>query len=180
MHAEGDGSGLLDARDALEAVGQLDRAAEAAALAAHAAWRAGRGADADEILTRAVASLEGSLPAPGFAAVLAEKGRLDAFAGRLDEAERTSTHALELATRLELEELKANVLSTRGVIRMIEGDFRQSRVHLEEAANLAASSSERVRALTNLAVLWDSDGYRAKRTATAASQTTPPAEWATR
>ena len=78
----------------------------------------------------------------------------------MDEAERTSAHALELANRLELEELKANVLNTIGVISMMQGNLRQARVHpIEEAANLAASSSERVRALTNLAVLWDSDGF---------------------
>ncbi len=159
LHAEGDGAGLLDARDALEAVGRLDDAAEAAALAAHAAWRSGRGAEADEILTRAAASLEGSTPAPGLAAVLAEKARVDAFAGRMDDAKRASTHALELANLLELEELKANVLNTLGVISMMQGDLRQARVSIEEAASLAASSSERVRALTNLAVLWDSDGY---------------------
>jgi class 3 adenylate cyclase len=159
LHAESDRSGLLEARDALEAVGQLDAAAEAAALAAHAAWRAGRGAEADEILTRAVASLEGRDPSPGMAAVLAEKARLDVFAGRLDGAERTSTEALELADRLELEELQASVLNTRGVLHMVQGDIRQARVHIEEALNRTTSSSERVRALTNLAVLWDSDGY---------------------
>jgi tetratricopeptide (TPR) repeat protein len=51
------------------------------------------------------------------------------------------------------------VLNTLGVISMMQGDLRQARVSIEEAATLAASSSERVRALTNLAVLWDSDGY---------------------
>jgi class 3 adenylate cyclase len=164
LHAEGDRSGLLDARDALEAVGQVDVAAEAAALAAHAAWRAGRGAEADEIVTRAVGSLEGLDPSPGMAAVLAEKARLDAFAGRMDDAERTSKHALELADILELEELQANVLGTLGVIGMLQGDLRQAKVHLEEALSRTTSSAERVRALTNIAVLWHSDGFAGEAT----------------
>jgi class 3 adenylate cyclase/tetratricopeptide (TPR) repeat protein len=164
LHAESDRSGLLEARDALEAVGQLDTAAEAAALAAHAAWRAGRGAEADEILTRAVASLDGRDPSPGMVAVLAEKSRLDAFAGRMDEAEQTSRHALELADSLELEELQANVLGTLGVIGMLRGDLRHGRLHLEEVLSRTTSSAERVRALTNLAVLWHSDGFEGEAT----------------
>jgi len=159
LHAESDRSGLLDARDALEAVSQFDTAAEAAALAAHAAWRAGRGGEADEILTRAVASLEGHDPSPGMAAVLAEKARIDVFADRMEDAVHSSAHALELARHLGLDELQANVLNTQGVLHIALGDLREARVHIEEALNRTTSSSERIRALTNLAVLWDSDGY---------------------
>jgi class 3 adenylate cyclase/tetratricopeptide (TPR) repeat protein len=164
FHAESDRSGLLEARDALEAVGRLDTAAEAAALAANAAWRAGLGAEAHEILTRAVVSLEGCDPSPGMAAVLAEKARLDAFAGRLDDADATSTHALGLAETLELEELQANVLGTLGVIALLRGDIRQSKAHFEEVLSRTTSSAERVRALTNLAVVWHSDGFSGEAT----------------
>ncbi|MEP6811740.1 MAG: AAA family ATPase [Actinomycetota bacterium] len=173
LHAEGDRAGLLEARDALEAVGHSDQAAAAAALAAHAAWRAGRSAEADEILAGAVASLEGSDPSPGMAAVLAEKARLDAFADRTDEAERTSTQALELAVELGLDELQANVLCTQGVIALLGGDLRSARGRLEAALERAVSSSERIRALTNLAVMWDIDGYplEAKRYGSLANDT---------
>jgi tetratricopeptide (TPR) repeat protein len=47
---------------------------------------------------------------------------------------------------------------------MLKGDLRQSRVHLEEVVSRTTSSSERVRALTNLAVLWDSDAYMGEAT----------------
>jgi predicted ATPase/class 3 adenylate cyclase len=164
LHAESDRSGLLEARDALEAVGELDVAAEAAALAAHAAWRAGRGAEAAETLSRAVASLDGRDPSPGMVAVLAEKGRLDAFASRVDEAEQTSKHALGLAERLELDELQANLLGTLGIIAMLRGDLRQARAYFEEVLGRTTSSAERVRALTNIAVLWHSDGFSGEAT----------------
>ena len=79
-------------------------------------------------------SLEGRDPAPGIVAVLAEKARLETFAGRLDEAEAYEQRTRSsLPQRLELEELQANVLGTLGVIAMHRGDVRQSRVHLEEA-----------------------------------------------
>ena len=159
FHAVGDRAGLLEARDALAAVGRSDAAAEAAGLAAHAAWRAGRGAEAEEILARAVRALEDSEPSVGMAAVLAEKARLDAFGGRLDEAVRTSSRALELTERLGLGELQANVLCTLGVIHMLGGELRSARGHFEQALERATTSSERIRVLTNLGVMWYSDGY---------------------
>jgi class 3 adenylate cyclase/tetratricopeptide (TPR) repeat protein len=159
FHAEGDPAGLLEARDALTAGGDVDEAAEAAALAAHGAWRAGRAGEAEEIVAGAVALLEGRGPSEGMAALLAEQARLDAFAGRLDDADRTCTRALELAERLELDELRASVLNTLGVIAMIKGDLRSARSFIEEAVSATSSSSERARGLTNLAVLWFTDGY---------------------
>jgi tetratricopeptide (TPR) repeat protein len=47
---------------------------------------------------------------------------------------------------------------------MLNGDLRQARAHLEEVVRRTTSSSERVRSLTNLAVLWDSDGYMGEAT----------------
>ena len=159
FHAEGDRSGLLDARDALAAAGEVDAAAEAAALAAHGAWRSGHAAEAEEIVARAMSLLEGRRPSEGMVALLAERARLEVFGGRTGDAERTSTRALELAEALDLDELRASVLNTLGVLAMVNGDLRRSRVFIEQAISATASSSERVRGLTNLAILWHTDGY---------------------
>jgi class 3 adenylate cyclase/tetratricopeptide (TPR) repeat protein len=159
FHAEGDRSGLLDARDALAAAGEVDAAAEAAALAAHGAWRSGHAADAEEIAARAMSLVEGRQPSEGMVALLAEKARLEVFGGRAGDAEQTSTRALELAEALGLDELRANVLNTLGVLALTNGELRRARAFIEQAISVTASSSERARGLTNLAILWHTDGY---------------------
>ena len=129
-------------------------AAEAAALAAHAAWRAGRSAEAHEILTRAVASLEGRDPSPGMAAVLAEKARLDAFGG---PAGRRG------AKRARMRSGSRSSSSSTSCKRMCSARSASSHAPRGPPAGQSAprggaepttSSSERVRALTNIAVLW--------------------------
>jgi tetratricopeptide (TPR) repeat protein len=159
FHATGDPAQLLDARDALEAAGEVEAAAEAGVIAAHAAWRAGRSADAEALLTRARSMLEGRPPSRALAEALAESARLATFGGRLEEAEETSLHALELAKAFELDDLEASALTTLGVLSNIHGNLRQGRDHYLAVVAGPTRSSEQVRALTNLAVLYDSDGF---------------------
>jgi class 3 adenylate cyclase len=159
FHAVGDPAQLLEARDALEAAGEVEAAAEAGVIAAHAAWRSGRSADAEELLGRARSLLVGRPPSRALAEALAESARLAAFGGRLTEAEETSMRALELAKEFELDELEANVLNTLGVVSMVSGALRQSRDHTLEVVTGPTRSTEYVRALINLAVLHDSDGF---------------------
>jgi class 3 adenylate cyclase len=159
LHAEGDRSGLADVCDALAAVGQTDAAAEATALAANAAWRAGRASEAEELLTRALREQWGDASSGGRAALLAEQSRIAAFMGRLEEAERAAEDALIVAQGLALDELRATILNTRGVIALQRGDLRRARAEMEEALAVGASTAQQIRAVTNLAVTWDSDGF---------------------
>ena len=159
FHAVGDPAQLLDARDALEAAGEVEAAAEAGVIAAHASWRAGRSADAEALLTRARSMLEGRPPSRALAEALAESARLATFGGRLEEAEETSLRALELAKAFELDDLEASARTTLGVLSNIHGDLRQGRDHYLAVVAGPTRSSEQVRALTNLAVLYDSDGF---------------------
>ena len=103
--------------------------------------------------------LDGRPPSRALAEALAESARLAVFGGRLVEAEETSLRALELAKALELDELEASARTTLGVISMVRGALRQSRDHYLEVVAGPTRSSEQVRALTNLAVLYDSDGF---------------------
>ncbi|HEX6788509.1 MAG TPA: adenylate/guanylate cyclase domain-containing protein [Gaiellaceae bacterium] len=157
LHAEGDRSDLAAACDALAAAGETDAAAEAAALAANAAWRARRSAEAEELLTRALTEGWGHAASAGRAALLAEQARFAAFVGRLDEADAAAADALAVAERLALDELRATVLNTRGVIALQRGDLRRARAEIESALAVDASMSEQIRGITNLAVTWDTD-----------------------
>ena len=159
LHAEGDRSGLADVCEVLAAVGQTDAAAEAAAVAANAAWRAGRSAEAEELLNRALSQGWGTEVSAGRAALLAEQSRMAAFAGRLDEADQAAKDALVVAERLALDTLRATILNTRGVIALQRGDVRRARAEIESALAVGGSSAEQIRAYTNLAVAWDSDGF---------------------
>jgi tetratricopeptide (TPR) repeat protein len=95
--------------------------------------------------------------------LLAEQSRLAAFMGRLDEADSAAVDALVIAERLALDELRATVLNTRGVIALHRGDLRRARTEMERAL-ASGGSSEQIRAVTNLAVTWDSDGFLGEAT----------------
>ena len=162
-YAQGDPEGLGTALDALEASGESQSAAEAAVFAAHAAWRAGRPADATSLLARALALVDHSRPSRALAAAKAESARLAAFGGRVEEAVALSEEALRLAETLELDELRAAVLNTLGVVRLIQGELRNAVALMEGVVDLAAvRGTEHTRALTNLSVTYDSDGFMGK------------------
>jgi hypothetical protein len=106
---------------------QIKVAAEAAVMLANGAWRAGRRADGEAALTRALARLEGRPPSQALAEALAESARLAAFNGRPDEAAQTSARALGFAEELGLDELRARILNTLGLVSYIDGDLRTAK-----------------------------------------------------
>jgi class 3 adenylate cyclase len=159
LHAEGDRSGLAEVCDALAAAGQTDAAAEAAALAANAAWRSARSGEAEAILTRALTKGWGGETSAGRAELLAERARIIAFAGNLVEADRAAEEALVIADQLGLDGLRATILNTRAVIALQDGDIRRARAEIESALAVGGSFAEQIRAYTNLAVTWDTDGF---------------------
>ncbi len=152
FHAEGGAGGELDeAVEALRATGDIEAAAEAAVLAAHAAWRAGHEVEARERIDTVRAWLAGRAPSKALAAVLAEQARLEVFAGGNADAAEISAEALRLAEDLGLDELRASVLTTMGVARTFAGDLAGSdELYAQVAAIEApAAASEVARALVN-------------------------------
>jgi tetratricopeptide (TPR) repeat protein len=159
LHAEGDFAELLEVQEALEQLGAVEEAAEAGVLAAHGLWRAGRAAEAEARLERARALLEGRPPSRALAEVMAESARLAVFAGDLEEGARTSHEAAAFAAELGLDETRANALNTAGVVALHAGELRRARSLFEEVLSRPTSSTERTRALGNLAVTWATDAF---------------------
>jgi class 3 adenylate cyclase/tetratricopeptide (TPR) repeat protein len=157
--SEGIDTDLVAAAAALERDGDLEGAAEAAVLVAHAAWRAGRSGDAEAELQRVRGFLAGRPPSRVKAEALAEEARQLTFADKREEAERVAAAALELAEQLGLDELRANVLNTLGVLRLADGKIAEGRSLAELAVEVASPGSpEALRGLSNLSVIAVCDG----------------------
>ena len=113
---------LVEARDSLLAVGDLEGAAEAEAMLGDHAWIRGRTSETVARLERA-AELVAELPAsPAKAYVVASASRFLMLAGRNVEAIATGRQALELAQQLGLEEVRAHALNNVGSARASLGD----------------------------------------------------------
>jgi tetratricopeptide (TPR) repeat protein len=160
FQAEGADDRLVEALEALERTGDTEAAAEAAVLCAHAAWRGGRPAEAEAMLGRALAGLEGSPPSPALAAALAESARIAVFGGRLDEASALTGDALRITQELGLSELETTVRNTLGVARLMEGRVRDAAAIYHDVVDRGLTrSSELTRAMINLGVVYETDGY---------------------
>jgi class 3 adenylate cyclase/tetratricopeptide (TPR) repeat protein len=158
FRVEGDYRPLHEAVDALERVGAVEPAAELAAVAANAAWRAGREADVRELLARAERMLRGRPPSPALAAVLAEKARFLAIRREPGGAEAAEA-ALDVSDRLSLDELRANAIGTLGVVRMNLGDIAGAAELFARAIDVAPTGSpERIRSAINGSVAAFTDG----------------------
>jgi class 3 adenylate cyclase/tetratricopeptide (TPR) repeat protein len=172
--AEGEWSELDDARDALVAIGDVEAAAEIAVLAANAAWRAGRAADAHDRVVASRAMLDGRPPSKALAAVLAEQARIAVFAQRAQEGREASDEALRLSVHFGLDDLRASVLNTMAVARTFDGDLEGSdELHAEVIALEASTAAVEVaRALTNSLVnsVMGGDHVEASRRQRAASE----------
>jgi tetratricopeptide (TPR) repeat protein len=159
FRVEGDDADLAAAIDALDAVGELEEAAELAALAAQAAWRAGRRPRAEELLSRGEQLLAGRPASQALAAVLAEKARLLAVGGEIEGADEAASQALRLAEELGLDELRANILGTQGVVRFTVGELEAASALLELALEVAPPGSPEVgRAATNRSLVSYAEG----------------------
>jgi class 3 adenylate cyclase/tetratricopeptide (TPR) repeat protein len=152
---------LEEARAALLAVGDVDRAAETDAVQAQGYWLEGELERANEHLLRAEEMTRDREPSFSKARILGEAARLHMVGGRSVEAIAVGTEALAIAKELGLDEIRANALTAVGAARMNRGDDSGAG-ELREALALA----ERLRlprvgwrARNNLAVgLYNNDG----------------------
>ncbi|HVH50918.1 MAG TPA: adenylate/guanylate cyclase domain-containing protein, partial [Gaiellaceae bacterium] len=144
---------LREAVDALRGIGDVETAGQAAALASEGAWRAGRHAEAYDRLVAAREMLGGRAPSRALVSVLAQTARLDVMAYRHEEGLAVSDEALRLAEELGLDELRANVLTTRAVAELENGRIAEAETLLRQAVEIGEpiASPEAARALSNLA-----------------------------
>ena len=112
---------LEEARDALIAAGDNERAAEAEAFISRIWWERGRRDDAMLHQQRAE-QLAGGTSSPASARVLAFAARLRSIAGEPAEGLRLATDALAMARALDLPELEAHALATIGTAKGSMGD----------------------------------------------------------
>jgi class 3 adenylate cyclase len=112
---------LEEARDALIASGDNERAAEAEAFISRIWWDRGRRDDAMLHQARAE-QLAGGSSSPATARVLAFAARLRTIAGEPAEGRRLATEALAMARALDLRELEAHALATIGTAKGSVGD----------------------------------------------------------
>ena len=156
-----DTSALGGAIDQLEAIGDVDAAADLAAFAANAAWNANRRPEAEELIARGEALLADREPTRALCAVLSEKARLSGFVDDPDVAEATARRALALAERFELVELRAECIANLANIAWARGEYERSGELNEEALAVAPPASRQaLRAMVNrsLAALAAADG----------------------
>jgi class 3 adenylate cyclase/tetratricopeptide (TPR) repeat protein len=143
---------LEEARDALLAAGDTDRAAEAESFLAQVSWYRGDGETARVRLDRAEALCEGSTSASA-ARVLAVSARIRFIADEAEEARRLATSALATADELGLDELRAHALTTIGMVKNDVGDS-SGVADMERALRLALEIGSPIAAtiVNNLAV----------------------------
>jgi len=145
------------AADRLAEIGAIEEAVEASVLAAHALWRAGRLADGEAVLARAWSVLGDRTDTAAYAALAAEAGRYATFGNRIDEGEALCARAGEVAERLGLDDVRAQALNTQAVIAMIGGDLRRALELQKIVIDSTTSVTEQTRAITNTAVVYQSD-----------------------
>ena len=148
----------LDAAlDALEAAGLLEEAGQFAASAAMTVWYAT--GDPSTFLERGLTLLDGRPDSPARAELLAESARFHWFRGEYERSERELAAASELTADHGSNELRASLLTTRGVVAMSDGDLDEARRLTDEAIEVAPiGSSSRFRALANRATYEWAEG----------------------
>jgi predicted ATPase/class 3 adenylate cyclase len=126
-------------------------AAEAEALAAEAAWHRGDGDAVQKHLARAMKLVESLASSRSKAWILSQASRYAMLAGRLTEAIAVGRRALEMATELNLSEIRIHALNNIGSARTWDQDDGGLQ-DLEASAALAeeTNSPEVARAYNNL------------------------------
>jgi tetratricopeptide (TPR) repeat protein len=155
---------LLDeARDALLAAGDVERAAETEALLAEHWWLRGDRSSSRAHLDRAyelVAQLE---PSPGKAQVLSQVARYRALADDDEEAIAIGREALAMAESLGLDVIRANALANVALAKFHLGDLTGGLRDQEQSVELAlgARSPDASRGYNNLGVFtWQLGDFR--------------------
>jgi class 3 adenylate cyclase/tetratricopeptide (TPR) repeat protein len=148
---------LAEARDALLAEGDRETAAEAETVRAEFSWYLGRPAEALERLEQASGLVEDAGPSGAKIRVLAERARLELFAGRTREAIDVGREALRMAEALEDDQQRAELLNTIGVARFYADESDRGGLEdVEQSAAIArttAAPETLVRSLFNVAEL---------------------------
>jgi len=154
--AENRDAALEEARDALLATNDFERAAEADALLAEFWWHRGTRDRSLEHLERAHTLVEELPPSPAKAHVLSQLARYRMVAGENEEAIRIGAEAFAMAEALGIDELRAHALNNIGVAKANLGDLTEFD-DLERSIEIAvaARSPEAARAYNNLgAMVW--------------------------
>jgi predicted ATPase/class 3 adenylate cyclase len=167
LHLAGDDrrqDALIEARDALLAVGAPEPAAEADAFLAHGAWYRGDRETAEQHFSQAEALVGQRGASASKARVLALAARFRMLKGENEQAIRVAQAALELAQELALDELRAHALTTIGSAKN-RIELYTGRAELERGLEIALEADSPIAAtsLNNLAVLavWEGDFPRA-------------------
>jgi class 3 adenylate cyclase/tetratricopeptide (TPR) repeat protein len=144
---------LTQAVEALLDAGNPALAAEGEVLLAENAWYGGQRDAMSGHLDRGLALVATTPPSPSKAYVLAQAARFDMLAARYPRMLEQADRALEIAVDLGLDEVRAQVLITRGAGRVRSGD-EAGLADSAEGVELArrTGSSELVRGLVNLSV----------------------------
>ncbi|MDX6436288.1 MAG: hypothetical protein QOK34_1122, partial [Gaiellaceae bacterium] len=151
---------LAEALRALVELGDREHAAEAEIMLADARWRVGQRDSAYQHLERAV-GLVAEIPSSATKArVLSEVSRYHMLGERTDEAIRIGREALEMATALGLDEIRAHALTNIGTARAHLGD-PNSVDDLQQGIEIAnrIGSPESLRAYNNLFASYTTLGY---------------------
>jgi class 3 adenylate cyclase/tetratricopeptide (TPR) repeat protein len=143
---------LEAARDALLAVGDTERAAEAEAFLARMFWDRGQHDLVRAHLARAE-ELAGDSVSAATARILAFSGRIREIAGDEKEGRRLAEAAFAMATELGLDELRAHALTTIGMAKN-GADDPSGTQDMERALEIALAADAPVAAaiVNNLAV----------------------------
>ena len=168
LQATGDaeqGPTLEDAFEALLTAGDIEIAAEAAALLATMWWNRGDRAGTEQHLDRAVGLVHDRVASTSKAHVLGAVSRFRMLADENEEAIQVGNEALAIADALHMDELRANLNITIGSARWNGGDTdgladleRGLEIALEHNAVLAVE-----RGYNNLAMVMGDKGEQRRR-----------------
>jgi class 3 adenylate cyclase/tetratricopeptide (TPR) repeat protein len=139
------------AASALVELGDGERAARAEILLADIDWRAGQRDATDAHLERALDLVKNLPNSPAKARVLSEVSRFHMLGDRFDDSIQIGREALEMASELGLDDVRAHALNNIGASRTNSGD-RDGIRDLEQSIEIADAidSPESLRGYNNL------------------------------
>ena len=104
---------------------------------AYTAWNAGRTAQGVEVAQEGLAAVAGKAETTDVGLLLHEAARVSYFGGRAADARRFGERALQVAERTNDPELKAQALSTMGLVLQNEGRYAEAIEAGRQAAQVA-------------------------------------------
>ena len=112
---------LVEARDRLEASGDLGNAAKAEMLNGFHYWNIGQGEQSLAAFSKAHSLIEQAEPSPTVAHVASRLAINTMLRGQFEETIALCERALGIADEFDLEDIRCHVLNTRGVVRVGTG-----------------------------------------------------------